>query len=188
MKLHYEVTLDDLVAFNRYHWGRSPTIRRIIRSQQWSIAIFLFSLFALGGAAISFFENDPIPALVFTGIGSVLAAMWFVWFPGHYRNTMDKNVRRLYAEGSKVTAVGWHELELGDEMLIERNECGELRTRYAKIERIETSTNYLFIYLSSVLAHIVPLDDSTEGDPLLFRDALQRRMDGIKETAIQAIR
>ena len=34
---------------------------------------------------------------------------------------------------------------------------------------------------------IVPRRESTEGDPILFRDALQRRIDGVEETAIRAL-
>jgi YcxB-like protein len=187
MKLRYENTMDDLVAFNRYHCSRSPTLRRLIRSQQVFVAM-LFVAVPLGFLIGTFvLWEDPVAAIVILGTASILAAAWFSWYPSYYRRCLDRNAKRLYAEGTNHGVVGLHDLELGNDMLIERNDSGESRIRYAKIEKLETSSDHLFIYVTSMSAHIVPLDDSTEGDPMLFRDALQLRMESARETGIQRL-
>ena len=186
MKLRFENTMGDLIAFNRYHCDHSLTIRRALRSQRWVVSFCIFLVFALCGIPISVTFHGPIGGYVFAGIGLVLAAVWFVYYPTYCRRTLDANVRRTYSIAANAAAIGWQELEIGDDMLINRYDGGELRTKWSNIDRIESSEDYLMIYLTSSV-HVVPLDGSTEGDPFLFREALERRIAVVPETGIQAV-
>jgi hypothetical protein len=187
MKLRFENNLNDLVAFNLHYWERSAAAQRAFWYQRWLPSAVIVAVTLLSTIATGMLWKDMAVALIILGIPFAIATAWYFWFPGHYWRNIDRSVRQLFADGSNDRYLGTQELELGDEMLIARNGGGESRTKYSMIVKLETTKLYVLVYLSSFAAHVIPLHESIEGDPLLFRDALQRRIDGISESAIRSV-
>jgi hypothetical protein len=169
MKIAYSTTLDDIVAFNRYHYAHSPTIRQM--KVLW-ICSTNFLLLALGEACIIFFDAsfDWVPVLL-VPIGLMVLFQW--WY---YPRALARNARKLLGEGKNKGLIGPRELELTDTGLMSRNDIGMSFVVFAAIEKIGVDSKHLFIYINALTAHVVPADAVTEGDYQQFMEALEKRL------------
>lgn len=79
----------------------------------------------------------------------------------------------MYAEGLNRGLLGTHELELTEDGIIERSEVGEHKTTWQGIERIISTTEHTFVYVSALMAQVIPRNAVTEGDYDAFVDALR---------------
>lgn len=85
----------------------------------------------------------------------------------------DAQIRRFYQEGSNSGVVGFHELELTENNLVERNDVGGQITALTAIDKIVSTEHHTLIYVSAVGAHIVPRESVVEGDYTEFIEALR---------------
>ena len=81
----------------------------------------------------------------------------------------------MLREGSGKGIIGEHILEQTDTELIERTSVNEMKTNIASLERIETSSEHAFIYISSIHAHVIPRLSVIEGDFDAFLHELNRK-------------
>jgi hypothetical protein len=164
VRLRYENTIEDLVAFNRYHFEHSPSVRRIKLGLMFALPAVILA--AVAAVAI------VVDEWMFLAAGVPFAVLAAVLVPGTYRREVDRQVRRLYGEGANKGVVGEHELELVGDELVERTPFGEMRTRLRAVERVVSDAGYTLIYLSAVMAHVIPHDAVSEGDPEAFAEAV----------------
>lgn len=98
--------------------------------------------------------------------GAILFAGLFSLIFNHlFAASMDRQVRRLYKEGTNKGVFGQHEIEIDDEGLVERTEVNETRQSWQGVERVGETDEYAFIYISSVMAHVIPKRPGIDGDP-----------------------
>jgi hypothetical protein len=90
---------------------------------------------------------------------------------------MKKNVIRLFGEGKNRGILGEHTVEATDTEFVDKTDSGEQRTRISDLERIETNSDYAFIYISAISAHIIPRNNLLEGDCDLFLQDIKKRYD-----------
>lgn len=166
MKIRYENSPEDLVAFNRHVWQRSSTLRRLLTWSRLSIALVttLGSVYlAMKGRHWAW--GTPL------AIAGVIC-VW--WYPKVFAWCVDSAARRLFLERSHAGVLGPHELLLADHGLVEVSEIGSQTTVYQALELVETS-EHVFIHISSAQAHVIPRRDV---DPAVLRgvlDELRRR-------------
>ncbi len=152
MQISYETQLDDLVAFNDYHARHSPSIRRMLR-------YFVGAVCILTALSLVFvYRQDGglhgISVLVTAVPVLIIVALTLLFFPHALRSI----VRRQLSEGTNQSILGPRTLVVSDQALVEQSAAGELQTRWGSVERVVSNDRYLFIYLSSVSAHVVPRD------------------------------
>ena len=169
MKIRYEQTVEDLVAFNRYHFDHSPAIRRQQARARWGWA----ALFAGGGAAMTAWDGGNLFWLI---VGGFTAVLILVLLPRMVRRDVNKLVRRAIAEGANKGLLGPRELELAGDDLIERSEVGENRVRVDTLERVVSDGRHTFIYVNPVAAAVIPHDQVPEADRLAFVGAVTVRL------------
>jgi hypothetical protein len=172
VKIRYENTLEDLVAFNRYHADHSPDVRR---ARVRFLAVVLALMLPVGIAGVIAVE-EPILKLVVVALGVVGAALAVVTAPGQFRRSLEREVRHMYREGANKGAVGTHELELTGDEVVERTPFSELRTRLPAVERVVSDGGYTFIYVGTAMAHVIPHRAVSAGDPEALVQALKQRM------------
>lgn len=167
MKIRYENSLEDLVAFNRYHCDHSPTLRQMKWLLIWAfplcILLVAVPLTLLAGA------------LEMSAAAAAIAALYALVMPGVFRRSVDWQTRKLYSEGANKGVLGEHELELTGDDLIERTPYGEQRMQLQAIERVATAGGYTFIYLSAIMAFVVPQDAVLDGDYEAFVERIKQR-------------
>ncbi|MEN1937069.1 YcxB family protein [Paenibacillus sp. 102] len=62
----------------------------------------------------------------------------------------------MLREGSYSNLLGKHKVQITDEGIIETNSGGETKRKWKGIEKVEENEAYIFIYVSSMSANIVP--------------------------------
>jgi hypothetical protein len=77
-------------------------------------------------------------------------------------------VRRLYRERKNPFASGTHYLSAGEHGLVARGPDGEATIKWSAVDRVVTTPNHAFIYLSAVSAIVVPRRSVVSGNLDVF--------------------
>lgn len=167
MRLRYEITIEDLLAFTQHLHEKSPTLRRTRRA---GIIAFAAVMFGMCLIAHELF-GDPIVFLF--GAGS--AGLFAVFHPRLYRRNVKRLTTRLYAEGQNTGILGKHIAELRENGLSDTTDFSERTVFWKGIERIETIPGHTLVYLSAMSAQVIPENSVVEGSYSAFVEELQRR-------------
>jgi hypothetical protein len=180
MKTRYEQTLQDLIAFNRFHFAHSPALRfqRAANAlAAWSVPIALLILFLPSIAQLAR-EKDReeftimfIALSILAGIAALISVAW-VWLIRRVNAwSFDRRIGRMLREGANKAVLGPHELELTDARLIERSAYSEMATNLEAVERVVNTGEHAFIYFGSMTTYVVPRG-ITDGDYTGFIEAV----------------
>jgi hypothetical protein len=168
MRIRYENTVEDLVAFTQYQYAHTPSARRALRVLQ-----CLAVVAALCPAAFREVDGRVPPHWAISVIIAVVAALAT---PVVCRWAVARQTRRMYGGAASPGVVGPHELELIGDELVERTPVNEMRTALRAVGRVVTEGGYTFIYLTAVMTHVVPHAAVTEGDLQAFMEALKQQL------------
>ena len=162
MEVEYELTRDDLFAFQWRAAYTSPAARRRRMKVYgyWFLALLLFAIvpaigsdgFALARVSVGFLLIS-FPVMV--------ALQWYL-----ERRLLRRAILQLLdQEQPERGQLGRHSLELSETGVRERTAVGESRTSWVGVDRVEEDPQYLYLYTSPVAAHVIP--------KRAFRDAAQ---------------
>lgn len=169
MKITYNLTVDDIVAFNCYHMQRSPAVRRTQRIYTWGVpAVALAASAPLSWSGV--WSNAPIWlgvwSAAYLGIRLLTPPQFFA----------RRLIRRMInKQGRNTGLIGPQELELRQEGILARNASQEQKVPWAGIERVVQMSGYTFVYISAVAALVIPQRDLLPEDYRRFVDELLRR-------------
>ncbi len=147
MEVEYTLTLDDYIAFQHYMMRTSPALRRPIWMGYAAIVVLISLLFYFNEGWKSW--ENVLFSLAFL-VGGLALYAWLV------RSSAGYTARRLMKEGKNKGTFGQHTLKLGQDGVVETTEVGETRASWAGVERVTESETYIFIFLSSSMAHVIP--------------------------------
>lgn len=168
MKLIYTLQMEDLVAFNQYHFQHSPTFRRNRR------IIIGASVIAVCGYVIYDYIQQQSLVSVISGV--IAAAIAITILSLLTKSPYKKGIRRLLREGRNTSILGRHELEVTETGITEHTEQISTTIAWKGIERIVSTDSHVFVYLSSTSACIIPRDSIIEGDYEMCLEELRHRM------------
>jgi|GEM_PF-2938548 len=184
MKIRYDSTLEDLLAYQFHFIDNSRTLQRTRRLTLLIInAAVILSTLALVGTS-----EEPgnakfvllIPAAIFCLVFTVISL-----------KTSGRSYRprllAVYREGSTKTLIGPRELELTPTALIVRAPLVESHYDWKGIDQVVETDEYAFIQNSPVSAIIIPKNRLMNGDSKTFLEEvrtriIQHRDDGVGET------
>ena len=166
VELEYRLEESDLVAFLDYHCQYSEALREIRRGQMYGYAILL-AVFAL----VYWFFGETAVGIAFL----VLGPAWAAWWPARARRLARKQAAAFYGQGPNALPEGPNALKLDDEALFLRSPASDTRLPLPSVERIVETPDYLFIYVGSIQALIVPRRRVTRGDVTAFAGQLRQR-------------
>ena len=174
MRLEYTLTEQDFIAFNLHYAKHSKTVKRSLFFQHYIVAIIFFAV------PLSVFLIGP-PGQVYTEVPFIFllaGIIWIVFYPKYFYNHIERNIKKMLREGSYSKLLGKHHLQITDEGIIETNSGGETKRNWNGIEKIEENEAYIFIYVSSMSANIVPKTAfSRENSKSEFMQSLQVGME-----------
>jgi hypothetical protein len=173
VKIRYEVTVDDLVAFTFHRAGRSLARRRA-GGIVWTI-LAMFALFVTTAALMGQEEALGMLVLVAVPIGFLLAVMPKAGF----RPNTERSFRKLYQETLPRGEIGPHEVELTENCLVERTPYSERRTPLQDVQGVTSDGDRTFLSIGPVMAYVIPHRSISEGDLQSFIDAVRMRMSEI---------
>ncbi len=153
MEVEYELTRDDLFAFQWRAAFKSPLARRAMRKAvlYWFLALLIFTLLPAIGA-----DGFDVSRASFTFL-----AVAFPLGVLLHQLLVRRQTRRLILEllkGEKPGGglLGWHRVSLGASGVTERTAVNESHTAWAGVHRIEQNQEYVFIYTTASAAHVIP--------------------------------
>lgn len=163
MTLSYDFTFDDWVAFNRHHLRNSPAHQRMrlyVRLMFVPIAAIIVGLRWLRGQEV----------LGLSVAFLVVAIIWYCLYPLLFDRRVVTGLKRMLREGNNQALLGEHTLTSSTEGFRVIYPGGDSFHKWASIEKVDYSEDYVFIYTSSVHATVIP-KHSLRGMP--FDSALE---------------
>ena len=153
MEIDYELTPDDLYAFQWRAAYRSPDSRRT-RRRGYLYLLLPFLVIALlpsvgrGGIRIA-----RINLLFLVAVLPIVACLYWIFV----RRALHVAIRKEIAkEAPEKGRLGKHRVVLSSAGIDETTAVGQTVTRWAGVDRIEEDERYIFIYTAPSAAHIIP--------------------------------
>jgi hypothetical protein len=150
MKIETEITLEDLVAFNRYHAENSRFLKRgrdFIKYLGYG-----FALFILGIALLDILRGKILSSV----INIVLAFLLITIIRFSQGQLIDIYARGMYKEGKNKGLFGHREITIRDDAIVEESDSGTHATKWQSVGKIIRTEKYIFVYASSVSAYLIP--------------------------------
>lgn len=171
-QIEVDITIEDLVAFNRYVAQRSPQIKR-----GYQVTLFIVPVALL---VIAVLLHKTFPTLIY--IEAIFGILWLVAFPRFYWRLMDNNVKRVLNEGQNKGVLGKHMITISEQGLHETTEVNVSQFAWTGFDRVERNEQYIFAFISAVMAHIIPIrafSDSNQANE--FYSAMKNYIEQAKQ-------
>ncbi len=156
MTAEYEITKDDLSAFNLYHHRHSPTARRqYLRS--WFVPAFL-GLLVFSGLWYLADRERGTPLRTFLDLLPLFSfvPLYLLYFPWAYRQKLSKIVAGMVGEGQNRGLFSRHRVTISPEGVTDSTELGQTTTAWRAVERVAAADEHAYIYTNALAAVIVP--------------------------------
>jgi hypothetical protein len=146
VQVSFDLTAADLEAWGDFSVRHNAVARRQMFATSLLVAVCVG---LLGGIAVG---RSPAG----TTIAVLLAALTFVAAPWVVRGSSRRTTRALYSHGRNVGMLGPRTVRLdADGVHVEMDGGRESRYWWA-VEDVTTSPDHVYIYVTSISAHIVP--------------------------------
>ncbi|MFZ7104315.1 MAG: YcxB family protein [Peptococcaceae bacterium] len=159
MQVDYELTKQDYIAFNIFHMTYSASLRKSLFVQRYIISlIFLIVPFILARFTV-------IPLWYWLMIFGLVYLLWAGFYWKYLKWTLTRRISRLVDEGQNADMLGRQTLKLAADGIVNITGFSESKTNYGAVEGVIETQEYIYIYLSAVMAYIIPVDsfaDSTQ--------------------------
>jgi hypothetical protein len=163
-RIRYNVTIEDLVAFNVFYARTSPTIRSLQRRYRMITLPIVF----LMTFVIELFTRHHLgiwyPLIVASITTLALAVYLNYYYKSGYLSRLRHTARKLYSENKNPGVVGEHILEVDEQGFINRTEFKEARYAWGALVRIESEPNYTYLFTGPGSAFVIPHQSLIEGD------------------------
>jgi hypothetical protein len=156
MTAEYEITKDDLSAFNYFHHFHSATARRqYLRS--WVLPAFVWLLVCVGIWYLANKERHT-PLRTFLDLLPLFSGVpiYFLCFPWWYRRKVKKIIAGMVNEGQNLTLLRRHRVSISPDAIIESGDFGQNSTAWRAVERVVRDDDYAYVYINALAAIIIP--------------------------------
>lgn len=150
MELKFELLEEDYINFNIDHANKSPSLKRNVTFIRiLGPVTFLIAPFIV----IKFSE---IPLWYWMTLFGITSIIWIVFYPRYFDWEMRRRIKKMLKEGKNESLFKERKISLTDEAIIETSSSSQSSTIWSKIDRIEETDRYIYIYNSSISAYIIP--------------------------------
>jgi hypothetical protein len=149
MKLEYEITKQDYIDFNINHMNHSVTMKRSLFIQRFMFPIIFLIL------PIFLVKITKIPLWYWFGVFIITSVLWIIYYPKFLKKSVERRISKMLEEGKTTGILGNHIFSFTEEGVVDKTEFSE--TRYNLIEKVVESELHIFIYVSAVMAYIIPI-------------------------------
>jgi hypothetical protein len=145
MKIKYTNILDDHINFSKHHRGESKTSKELVI---WTL--ILCSLLFIYG------KMSEFQYLSYIIIGLLLFVLLIVLSPYFWNKLIHKESAKLFEDKENKGFFCEHELVIDELGLNEITEVGNQYVKWSGISKIDETDDYLYIYVGSLSAHVIP--------------------------------
>ncbi len=150
MKVEFNFTKEDYIAFNLHHIDTSPTIKRSLLIQRYGVSL----IFLIVPYFFSRISGAPW-SLSFIVYGAIFIA-WIIYYPKYFMHVTKNRVRKLIEEGDNSDIFGMHSVNLTEEGVEQISNSEESKASWSAIKRIDETPEYTYIYITAINAYLVP--------------------------------
>lgn len=150
MKLEYQLTEDDLFNFNDFHQKHSPVAIKARRKSSISCGVAMFVVLAV--LTTKDYGFDIILISIFVIPAILVGFLCSLYVKSHSKRFIRKAIR----EGKNISLNTPVTVELTIDEILSDSSLGESKMKWDVVERIEETDDYVYIYISSLSAIIVP--------------------------------
>lgn len=168
MEIEYELTAEDVVAFNLYHVKHSKVGKNSLQWQRY-ISPLIFLLFAY---FLSIFTDMPRGPLFVTFI--LTAIFWVILYPKYFYYHITRQVSKMLKAGKNEGLVGHHSMKMNKTGINDKSAVDETNVHWAQVKNLIEDAEYFYIYTSTVSAYIIPKRDVYSVDG--FKIYVQKRI------------
>lgn len=174
MEINYELVEQDFLEFNIHHARNSATIKRSILLQR-CLGPVMFLIMPFYAT-----KQTGIPLWYWMIIFYTISIIWFVFYPRYINWQISRGTSKMLREGRNQNIFGNRSIILMPEGIREIGLHMEEKVSWSSIERIEETEDYIYIYISSVSAYIIPIKAFKDIEiKEAFKGELDRYMDYI---------
>lgn len=152
-QFNINLTENDYIAFNHFHALDSlPGKKQVQKSR-----IFMAVFFAALAAIIILILGWTTFSITYITLLGIFGFVYILFFKKIVRRNITKQVQRLKKQG-KLPFDAYTTMEFYDDKLVEITEKARTERSYNTLERIcVVKDQYIFLYTSSVGAHLLPI-------------------------------
>ena len=154
MKIKYEIELEDFFVFSDYLIKTSPLMLKTIRKgQMW------WGGGPLAAGLILSILRGYSPEKTLTTLAALSIAIslpMFLMYKQYFKYRNKKHIKILYENDSYKGVLGTHEMTISDNYLAEKTEDNDSKIRWNSIDRIESISDYTFVFTDEITAYIIP--------------------------------
>ena len=185
MTLEYTNTVEDIQAFNAYHYKHSPTMQRQRLNAQYAMT-FLYAV-AYGITVILLAGGRPNASpdlgVLYLGIGIAGAIVVFFASRTHIESRFTRNVEKLYKEGKNTSLLEPRSVTIEADGIKHQSPSSEGNIKWSAVEKVVATDTHLFLYINAMAAIAIPKRaPSNESD---WNDLVKRAQTYQQSAAIQ---
>lgn len=152
--VEFERTVEDTIEFNVFHMSHSPSIRQRALFAQIIVAVLVFIV----SLAVGYLLNLDKRALTYFdyALFLVLSVASFFIFPYLNKAEVIRGLHKATKEGDNKAILGHQTISLTPEHLFVKTPGSESKYTWASIDKIVQNDKYIFLYISSISAIVVP--------------------------------
>lgn len=151
MHVEYVLTKEDYLEFNIFHMTYSKSLRKSLFVQRYLVSfIFLIVPFVVA-------RFTSIPLWYWLTVFGLVYVLWVVFYWKYFRWTLGRRISRMIDEGKNVDMLGKQSLRLDEDGIVNTSRLSESKTNYEAVEKVIETKEYVYIYISSIMAYIIPV-------------------------------
>lgn len=151
MSFTYELTVDDLIAFSRYHYANSKTVKRQLLIGRLLLVVIVMT--------VGYLFDDALPYHFALVIAALLSVIFLLLTPKKQYEALERAARNQYAEGANRGVLGRKTLSLTDAGFVIQGETDRHEQAFAAVERVVRTDSHTFLYIGAANAHVIPHRD-----------------------------
>lgn len=146
MEINFEVTKEDYIKFNLYHFDNSSSYKKNTKLVRYGVPIcFLF---------INMMMQTSVEDIIIDTV--ISAAIWIAIFPKMNKFLTKKGIEKLIKEGDNTELFGSKRIIIDEESITIFNKSSTERVLKSAIKDVKIYDDIIVIYTSSMTAYIVP--------------------------------
>ena len=160
--IHFEETIEDVLAFYRYYVETDANVRRTIRIRQFLVPLLVWVVIAL-------MAEEWNAGLVVVALSPV----WIALTPAWMRSAMVDKARRVYQEPENSRNFGSREMIPGDEGFLLKTMMCETLYKWKVVTKVVRVPDYCFIEIAGQEMLIIPEGRLTDEEITELNRALE---------------
>jgi len=166
MKIRYNVTVDDMVYFNKFCFSESQRSQRILLNNK--IAFTVLLVFIMG--VMSYRTHNW---MTFLPIGICISILYIFQANKMVLNKIEKTTRKTYAENEEQEII---EIETQNDGIYVTDQDSEGITKWDALTRVVRNDDYALIFIGTNQAHVIRKSSVLLGNIDSFLDEIEKKI------------